>query len=71
MFALYCDTDLYLEQSGWERFAEAQSCTVYRKPHDSGLFMYKGNDVYININICCEKNKMQSVEERMLVSPSV
>ena len=58
--------DSYLAQGGWERFAEAQNCTVYRKPHQmSGLYMYKGENescthvymymymyIYIYIHTC-------------------
>ena len=42
-FAFCPAEDSYLAESGWERFAEAQNCTVYRKQHQSGLYMYKGN----------------------------
>ena len=34
--------DSFLKESGWERFADAQNCTVYRKQHLSGLYVYKG-----------------------------
>lgn len=38
----------YLARGGWERFADAQNCTVYRKRHlTSGLYMYKGT-LYIS-----------------------
>ncbi|CAI8002607.1 StAR-related lipid transfer protein 7, mitochondrial [Geodia barretti] len=47
----HTDTDIYLQQSGWERFAEAESCTVYRKPHQSGLFMYKVIGRFTDISV--------------------
>jgi hypothetical protein len=47
----HTDTDIYLQQSGWERFAEAESCTVYRKHHQSGLFMYKVIGRFTDISV--------------------
>ena len=49
---LRIDTDSYLAQGGWERFADARNCTVYRKLHQmSGLYMYKVIGRYPDISV--------------------
>ena len=38
----------YLARCGWECFADAHNCTVYRKRHlTSGLYMYKGTLLHV------------------------
>jgi hypothetical protein len=61
------DTDSYLAQSGWDRFAEAKNCTVYRRLHQtSGLYMYKviggykdisiRDFLYVQVDLTCRKS---------------